>query len=112
MTYTATFDSDRPERGVVIDEERSRYCTFPSLEQAASVAERWNGLPADADPPVIWRSTVTGGRIEPGEAAIELEVFLWGWYDRVAGHGESWTFSDLAEALTERYVLTPREVTP
>jgi len=64
MRFVATFDSERPTAGVIVDEVRRRYCTFPSLPKAQEAAERWNGLPADADPPMAWRSVATGERLE------------------------------------------------
>lgn len=65
--YVATFDSLHPLRGVVIDEQADRYCTFPTLERAQRAAEGWNQPPLiEFDPPMIWRSVVTGRRIEVG----------------------------------------------
>lgn len=65
--YVATFDSLRPEHGVVVDEERERYCTFPSLERAQRAADRWNQEQLwEFDPPMTWRSTATGQKLAPG----------------------------------------------
>lgn len=63
--FVATFDSERPWMGVVVDEESSRYAAFPSVAHAERVAEKMNaqeldlGLPQLA-PLLTWRSTVTG----------------------------------------------------
>jgi hypothetical protein len=63
--YVATFDSLHPLRGVVVDEQADRYCTFPTLERAQRAAESWNQPPlVDFDPPMIWRNVVTGKRID------------------------------------------------
>lgn len=59
--YVGTFDSSTPMRGVVVDEEGGRYCTFPSLEKAQDAAARWNQPPLiEFDPPMAWRSIDTG----------------------------------------------------
>lgn len=81
MRYTATFDSERPEHGVIIDDERGRYCTWPSLEKAQETAERWNQLPPDADPPVIWRCTTTGERIEDVHEPSYALGYQHGWHN-------------------------------
>lgn len=65
MRYVATFDSLRPHLGVVVDEDRGRYCTFPSLTKAQDAASRWNQPPLiEFDPPVMWRSTTDGHLLE------------------------------------------------
>ena len=63
--YVGTFDSLNPLRGVVVDDEGGRYCTFPSLDRALVAAHRWNQEPLiDFDPPMAWRSMETGELIE------------------------------------------------
>ena len=76
--YAATFDSDRPHLGVVIDQQRDRYCTFPSPERAQRAADHWNQPPLwDHDPPMVWRSVRTGNPIgcrpEAGHEGMHMD---------------------------------------
>lgn len=68
--YVATFDSLRPLRGVVVDEEGGRYAGFPSVARAERAAATMNQLPLVDDAPSLannltWRSIETGERIDP-----------------------------------------------
>ena len=76
--YVGTFDSLAPLRGVVVDEEGGRYCTFPSLEKAQGAAARWNQLPLiEFDPPMAWRSVETGELLESTNRTIRHEDVHW-----------------------------------
>lgn len=68
--FVATFDSLRPARGVVVDEEAERFAGFPTLELAQRAAASMNRLELVEGLPhlsrnLAWRSIVTGERIEP-----------------------------------------------
>lgn len=66
--YVATFDSESPERGIVLDEVGARFARFPSVAKAAETADKLNhpelpGMPRLADV-LVWRSTDTGNRLD------------------------------------------------
>jgi Rad3-related DNA helicase len=64
--YTATFDSENPERGVLIDGSRDRFAFFPSLEHAQRAAAR---LSDDDEPPYMWRRVP-----EPHDSSTERTI--------------------------------------
>lgn len=68
--YTATFDSLRPQRGVVLDEEAERFAYFPSLAHAERIAVKLNSGETTLMGPSLadvlnWRSTSTGKPLDP-----------------------------------------------
>ncbi len=68
--YAATHDAQHPQLGVVVDGERERYCTFPSLDRAQRAAQRWNA-DVTVDPPMTWRSTVTGEKLDAQQETVD-----------------------------------------
>lgn len=66
--FTATFDSERPLTGIVLDEERSRYARFPTMPHAERAAAHLNDDPSGRlAANLLWRSTATARFLPPNE---------------------------------------------
>lgn len=57
--YEATFDSENPEMGVLIDTQKDRHAFFPTPARAQRTADR---LTDDDEPPFMWRRNSDGER--------------------------------------------------
>lgn len=57
--YEATFDSEDPKIGVVVDNQKDRHAFFPTLDRAQRAAD---SLLDTDEPPFIWRRNSDGER--------------------------------------------------